>query len=66
MLTKPPFAGDQYRSNLHPGQTCRVIRVVDSRITFQWLGQYGHIDQQTTSVKQFLIDFKFVKADPKA
>lgn len=66
MLTKPPFAGDQYRSNLHPGETCKVIRVVNGRVTFQWLGEYAHIDQQTTSIKQFLIDFQFLKADPNS
>lgn len=64
MYTKPPFAGDQYRSKLYPGQSCKVMRIIEGRVTFQWLGQYAHIDQQTTTIAQFLLDFEFVKAAP--
>ena len=66
MLNKPPFAGDRYRSVLYPGQLCKVIRVIEGRVTFQWLGQYAYISQQSTSVKQFLSDFEFVTAEPNA
>ena len=64
MLTKPPFAGDKYSSTLNPKQTCRVIRIIEGRVTFHWLGDYTYIDQQTTTVAQFMIDFQFVKAAP--
>lgn len=65
MSTNPPLAGDEYRSKLYPGQTCRVIAVIEDRIMFQWLGEYAYVSQQTATVAQFLIDFEFVKAAPK-
>jgi len=57
VLQKYPQAGDVYDSCLYPGQTCRVVRVVDALVTFEWVGQYAYVDTQSVPVNKFIEDF---------
>jgi hypothetical protein len=57
MHIRYPLPGDIYRSNIYPDQTCRVVRVIDALVTFQWIGQYAHIEEQTAPVIRFARDF---------
>jgi len=58
MSHKYPTPGDIYQSRLYPGQSCRVISVVDAKVTFSWMNGYDHIDRQTAPVNQFVRDFE--------
>ncbi len=64
MTRKYPAPGDIYQSRLYPGQTCKVISVLDAQVTFRWTNGYEHIDQQTTSVRQFIDDFDLGSINP--
>ena len=57
MLIKYPESGDCFNSNLYPGQVCKVLYVEDALVTFEWLGQYDHIDPQSAPVNRFIQDF---------
>lgn len=61
-----PETGDKYRSVQYTGQRCKVISVFDGQVYFQWLGAYAYINEQTATIKDFLTDFRFIKAKPKA
>jgi len=57
MQRKYPLAGEIYESRLYPGQTCRVLNVLEAQVRFEWLGQYRHIEPQTAPVNRFIHDF---------
>ena len=57
VLQKYPQVGDVYDSRLYPGQTCKVVRVLDARVTFEWVGQYAYVDIQSVPVNRFIEDF---------
>ena len=67
MTTKPkyPVAGDKYSSALYPGQVCRVISVLEGQVAFEWIGQYAYVEEQTVSVKKFVIDFRLLETSAK-
>ncbi len=52
-----PRAGETYDSYLYSEHKCRVMSVVDARVTFKWLPPYQYIDEQTAPVNQFVRDF---------
>jgi hypothetical protein len=62
-MTKYPQAHELYESHLYPGQTCRVVAVVNAKVTFQWLGDYARIEPQVVPVNRFVADFKLVEVD---
>jgi hypothetical protein len=33
------------------------VRVLEAKVTFRWLGQFEHIDQQQVPVNKFIRDF---------
>jgi hypothetical protein len=57
-MSKYPRAGDVYTSRLYPGQHCRVLNVHHAQVTFQWLGQHVHVEQQVVAVNRFVQDFE--------
>ena len=57
MLLKYPQAGETYRSRVYPGQTCKVLSVLQAQVTFEWLGQFQHVEQQRVPVNRFIKDF---------
>ena len=57
VTVKYPMPGELYDSLIYPGQRCRVVSVLDAKVTLQWLGQFAHISQQTVMVNQFVQDF---------
>jgi hypothetical protein len=57
-MSKYPQTGDVYASRLYSGQRCRVLEVHHARVTFQWLGQYAHVEQQVVTVNRFVQDFE--------
>ncbi len=57
MAQRFPRPGDIYDSNFFPGQQCKVVRVLGSEITMQWIGAYAHLGSQTVPVNQFIRDF---------
>lgn len=57
MLLKYPQAGDLYQSRIYPGQTCKVLSVIDAQVRFEWLGQYQHVEPQSAPVNRFVEDF---------
>jgi hypothetical protein len=61
-MTKYPQIGDVYISRLYPGETCRVVTVHHAQVTFQWLGQYAHVDRQVVAVNRFVKDFELTEA----
>ena len=60
MMAKYPQPGDVYESLLYPGQACRVVNVQQAQVTFEWLGQYSHIEQQIAPVNRFVVDFAHI------
>lgn len=58
MKIRYPLPGDIYRSIIYPDQTCRVLQVLNAIVTFKWLGQYEHVEEQTAAVVQFTSDFR--------
>ena len=63
---KLPETGDKYRSVQYRGRYCKVICLFDDQLLFQWLGQDAYLDEQTATIKDFLTDFRFVKAGPRS
>ena len=57
-MAKYPQAHDVYECQLYPGQTCRVVAVVNAQVTFQWLGDYARVEPQVVPVNRFVVDFK--------
>ena len=57
MSVKYPQPGDVYHSKIYPGQMCRVLRVIDALVTFEWQGQYDHVEPQSAPVNRFVRDF---------
>jgi hypothetical protein len=62
-MSKYPQASDVYECQLYPGRTCRVVHVVNAKVTFQWLGEYARIEPQVVPVSRFVVDFKLVDAE---
>jgi len=60
MQPKYPRAGELYESRIYPGQTCRVLSVLEAQVCFEWLGQYRHVEQQSVPVNRFIHDFFLV------
>jgi hypothetical protein len=63
MRIRYPVAGDVYRSSIYPDQVCRVVRVINAIVTFKWLGQYSHIEEQSVTVLKFAQDFSHEVAE---
>lgn len=57
MLPKYPQAGELYQSRIYPGQTCKVLSVIDAQVRFAWQGQYRHVEPQIAPVNRFVKDF---------
>jgi hypothetical protein len=56
-MPKYPQPGELYSSHLYPGQVCKVVSVVDAQVTFEWVGQYRHVEPQIATVIRFIRDF---------
>ena len=61
-MSKYPQVSDVYECHLYPGRTCRVVQVVNAKVTFQWLGEYARLEPQVVPVNRFITDFKLVEA----
>ena len=57
MVEKYPAPGDIYQSRLYPGETCKIVRVQEAQVTFQWISGHDHIDWQIAPVNHFIRDF---------
>ena len=57
-MTKYPQVHDVYECQLYPGRSCRVVKVFNAQVTFEWLGDYAHIEPQVVAVNRFIEDFK--------
>ena len=73
--TPQPQSGERWRCVFDPakpkrkyldqrGPTCQVVKVEGGRVTFQWLGHYLYVSQQTVTLEKFLSDFTRVEARP--
>jgi hypothetical protein len=56
-MPKYPQPGELYTSYLYPGQVCKVLSVLDAQVTFEWVGQYRHVEPQVAPVNRFVVDF---------
>jgi len=65
-MTKYPQTHDVYESRLYPGQSCRVVQVVNAQVTFKWLGDYARLEPQVVAVNRFIVDFKHAGANGSA
>jgi hypothetical protein len=63
LMSKYPQASDVYECHLYPGRTCRVVDVVNAKVTFQWLGEYARLAPQVVPVNRFVTDFKLVETE---
>jgi hypothetical protein len=61
-MPKYPQPSDVYECHLYPGRTCRVVHVVDAKVTFQWLGEYERLAPQIVPVNRFVTDFELVES----
>jgi hypothetical protein len=57
MLLKYPQPGELYHSRIYPGQMCKVLSVLHAQVTFEWLGQFQHVEHQRVPVNRFIRDF---------
>lgn len=57
-------AKPERRYSMQRGPTCQVVNVEDFMVTFQWLGHYLYVSQQTVTLEKFLSDFTRVEARP--
>jgi hypothetical protein len=62
-MAKYPQTHDVYECHLYPGRMCRVVHVVDAKVTFQWLGEYARLTPQVVPVNRFVVDFKLVETE---
>ena len=61
-MSKYPQISDVYECHLYPGRTCRVVHVLNAKVTFHWLGEYARLAPQIVPVNRFVTDFKLVHA----
>jgi hypothetical protein len=62
-MAKYPQPSEVYECHLYPGRTCRVVSVMNAKVTFQWLGDYERIEPQIVPVNRFVADFRPVEAE---
>lgn len=60
-MPRYPQPSDVYESLLYPGRSCEVLGVENARVTFRWLGDYAHIEQQVVPVNRFILDFALLE-----
>lgn len=70
-----PQAGEHWRCLFDPskqgkpypdqhGPTCEIISVERGMVTFQWLGRYHYVKQQTVTLGNFLENFARIEGRP--